>query len=264
MVPSRSQRNPVPTPHPDDAPPHASKPMHVLQPRRAIAGLAAGLCGLSLSFLSVLSILSGCAGTPSTALYALDAPRSVDASQNVANIAAYAASPVIIVLPAEIPSVLDRPQMVLRDGENRLIFSEYHRWAAPLREEVARVVADELGHRLRSNGVVALPFVPDDMRPDYRLTLIVRRFDARIDAGSGHAVTLDAQWQLKPARGEALVGYGLYEEMAATATSGKDSHAALAAAHARALRRLADDIARMLRQPAAQRDGVRLMPSVSG
>ena len=111
--------------------------------------------------------------------------------------------------------------------------------------DLARVVADELGHRLRSNVVVAMPFVPDDMRPDYRLTLIIRRFDARIDAGSGHAVTLDAQWQLKPARGEALVGHGTYEEMAATATSGKDSHAALAATHARALRRLADDIARM-------------------
>ena len=193
-----------------------------------------GLCALSLG---------GCAGTPPPVFYTLDAPTPAGLTPAGLTPAAPAAqSPSIVVLPAEIPEGIDRPQLVTREDGNRVVIHERYRWAAPLRGEIARVVADELGRRLGTNRVLALPYAPEDPSPDYRLSLAVQR----LDAWPGRGVSLDAQWQIKARDGTVQSGRAAFEE--AVEATGEAAHAALAAAQGRALRRLADDIARTLRR----------------
>ena len=192
------------------------------------ARLAAGL---------LLAALFGCAGSPSISYYTLDnVPTQTPARTS---------TPSIVVLPAEVPETLDRPQLVVLTGDHRVEVSERHRWAAPLRREIPRLVADELGQRLTSAGIVALPYVPDAPLPDYRLTLTI----ARLDAIPGHGVRLDAHWRLQSRDGTLRRGHSAFDEpLIAGAGNGSGDerdarYAALVAAQARALRRLAGDIA---------------------
>ena len=48
----------------------------------------------------------------------------------------------VSVGPVSVPAAVDRPQIVMRLGPNRVAIDEFHRWASPLPDAIARVVAD--------------------------------------------------------------------------------------------------------------------------
>ncbi len=194
---------------------------------------------LGLSCLVGALLLAACSSSPPTAYYALDLQKP--SSQEPKSLSS--AEPVIVVLPTDVPEMVDRSQIVTRDGENRVLVSDSHRWAAPLRHEISRVVAAELSDRLGSSGVITLPYAPDNPMPDYRLKIIVQRLDLQ----SGHGVLLDAAWIITARDGVERRGRETLEEPVSPSAS--DVYAALAAAQTKALRRLADNIANSIAKP---------------
>jgi uncharacterized lipoprotein YmbA len=48
----------------------------------------------------------------------------------------------VSVGPVSIPAVVDRPQIVVATGPNQVRLEEFNRWAAPLQNSIARVVAE--------------------------------------------------------------------------------------------------------------------------
>src|SRR5450432_3315565 len=50
----------------------------------------------------------------------------------------------VMVGPVTIPASVDRPQFVVQVAPNRVDVDEFNRWAAPLNDSVARVIAGDL------------------------------------------------------------------------------------------------------------------------
>jgi uncharacterized lipoprotein YmbA len=183
----------------------------------AIAALAAGGCGTS---------------TPPH-YYTLDSTATEDA-------AVPAASYGVMVGPVSVPASVDRPEIVIQVEPNRVAIDEFHRWAAPLGEAIARTVAGDLAALLRSPDVAVAPFA--NFAPSYRVTINVQRFDSR----PGDSVLVEAVWAVrKTAGGETRSGRTVAREV----VEGKGFDA-LAAAHSRALAYVSADIAAAIRAEA--------------
>jgi len=52
--------------------------------------------------------------------------------------------------PVLMPSYLDRTQIVTRTASDQVALSMFHRWAEPLEEGIARIVAEQIGASRRS------------------------------------------------------------------------------------------------------------------
>ena len=145
----------------------------------------------------------------------------------------------IYVGPVTVPEAVDRLPMVLRVSPNQVEIRDFHRWAEPLEAAIPRVLAENLSRLLGTPHVLsARQGTGRDV--DYRVAVEVQRFESSLQEGA----TLDALWTVTPAkgRGAARSGRTVAQEPAATADP-----AGLAAAHSRALARLAGDIAGALR-----------------
>ena len=142
--------------------------------------------------------------------------------------------------PVSVPDSVDRPNFVVAVGPNQVSIDEFHRWAAPLGDGIARVVAGDLAVLLQTPDVATAPFANFD--PVYRVTIDVQRFDSR----PGEAALVEAVWVVrKIAGGETRSGRTQARE-----TVQGDGFDALAAAHSRALGKLSADIAAGIRATA--------------
>lgn len=95
----------------------------------------------------------------------------------------------ITVGPMGFPRYLDRSEIVRRDGENRLVLSGAHRWGGSLRNDMLRVIADDLGTLLGTSEVTVYPTEPG-FGVDYRVRLDLREFEAAV----GGPVALRLRW----------------------------------------------------------------------
>ena len=161
----------------------------------------------------------------------------------------------VVVGPLTFPRYLDRPEIVSRDGSNRLEVADAHRWGGSLRDDVLRVVADDLGRLL---GTARVAVYPDEPRfaGGYRVLLDVAEFErvtpdkvslrARVTIASlpdGKALVLE------DAAVEQPVASVSYEDLVAAES------AALGSVSRRIAERLAELPARSATPPAAPRKG---------
>ena len=93
--------------------------------------------------------------------------------------------------PVELPAYVDRPQIVTRSGDNRLYLAEYDRWGEPLKEGVARVLAENLSAVVGADHIVLFPWKASEA-PDCQIIVNVTRFDS---TAAGTAV-LTARWSI--------------------------------------------------------------------
>lgn len=192
---------------------------------------------LSLSILWALAIpcalvilAAGCASTPESRFYTLSPVPATPAP------APSALS--VSVGPVSVPAVVDRPQIVVSLGPNRVGIDEFNRWASPLQSSIARVVVDNLAAMLGTPRV-ALASQTMSADAEYRVAIAVQGFDS----APGEAATLDAVWTVSRAKdGMSQTGRTTVREPATE--KGFD---ALAAAHSRAVARLSRDIAEAVR-----------------
>lgn len=178
---------------------------------------------------SLALLLAACGTTPPIQFFGLG-PAAVDAAP------AAAQGPSLVVGPVGVPAAIDRLHMVrLVDGV-RVDVADGHRWAAPLKTEIARRVASDLA-RLRGYGrIVAWPQATL-AEPDLSLPIDVQRFDAE----GFERVTLEAVWTLRKGGKDLASRRFVGSEPVAAPT-----YAALAAAHGRLIDALARDIAAAL------------------
>jgi uncharacterized lipoprotein YmbA len=175
--------------------------------------------------------LAGCGTSPTAQYYTLSVDAAVPA-------AAARSQPSIAVGMVTLPEAVDRPQLVVRTGANEVKLEEYHRWAAPLKSELSRVLAGNLARATGNSRVYAYP-ESASVTADYRLLVDFQRFDG----APGGEVAVDALWTIAAANG-AIVRAGrasVREPVAGT------SYADLAATYSRALSRLSSEIAGSLR-----------------
>jgi hypothetical protein len=144
----------------------------------------------------------------------------------------------VVVGPVSIPAIVDLPQIVVSTGPNQVTLDEYNRWASPLQNNISRVVAENLVAIL---GAPRVSLFQQSLNADadYRVAIEVQSFDSV----PGEAATLDAVWMVRRTRdGKADTGRTTVREPAE-----EKGYAALAAAHSRALARLSQDVAEVIR-----------------
>ena len=179
--------------------------------------------------LTLTAFVAGCASTPPSRFYTLNAARGPAAPSSRLSIA---------VGPVSVPAVVDRPQIVVDIGPNQVRLEEFNRWAAPLQNNIARVIADNLVQMLGTPRVISAVQTLN-VDADYRAAIDVQSFQS----APGEAATLDAVWSVRRTKdGKGETGRTTVRE-----TVQEKSYDALAAAHSRALARLSQDIADAVR-----------------
>lgn len=181
---------------------------------RARRGLAAAVLALAIA---------ACGTSPEIRYFTLP-------SEPVASAAAPAFS--VVVGPVTVPEVVDRPHFVLRAGDSRVDIVETARWAAPLKAEIPRVIADHLGRLLDARAWSSAQRASGE--PDYRVLIDIQRFEMSVQDGA----LVQALWTVRPQGGAAPVSGRSF----ATEPAGAD-YEDLAAAHSRALAAVSRDIA---------------------
>ncbi len=181
-----------------------------------------------LMFCALAPIGAGCASSPSHfyTLSPVATPGAAKASYSVA------------VGPVSVPPAVDRPQIVVNAGPNQVAIDEFNRWASPLPNDIARVVAQNLGALLGTPLVTVFP-QSASVGASYRVGIDVLRFES----APGQAATLDAVWTVRATKsGQTRSGRTTVSEPVSDR-----SYAALAAAHSRALGRLSEEVAGAIR-----------------
>ncbi len=175
---------------------------------------------------AAIALAAGCASTPSR-FYTL-APVAAPAPS------AKASAISVVVGPVSVPAIVDQPQIVISTGPNQVSLDEFNRWASPLADNIARVVAQDLVTILGTPRV-SLFQQSLNVAADYRVAIEVQGFES----APGDAATLNAAWSVRRTRdGKSENGRTSVRE---PATGG--GFDALAGAHSRALDRMSRDIA---------------------
>jgi hypothetical protein len=177
----------------------------------------------------LLLAATACLGSEPARFYTLDSTARADGAP--------LASVAVLVSPVTIPASVDRPQLVLNVSANQVEIEEFERWAAPLSDAIARVVAADLAALLGTPDVASAPLA--NFAPDYRVSIAVQRFES----APGQHARIDALWTVRKTSGGApRSGRSIAQESAGDASLG-----ALAAAHSRALAKISADIAAAIR-----------------
>lgn len=96
----------------------------------------------------------------------------------------------------DVASYLATPSVVVRRGANRIIVSDYHRWAEDVGEGINRTLAYHLAAAPEVSAVAIAPW-PVRARHDYLVQLHVTRFEGMADslAAEGSAQVM-ASWEI--------------------------------------------------------------------
>lgn len=127
-------------------------------------------------------VVAACASVP-THYYTLVAPA-------YAQDATPAAAFLIDVSPVDIPSQVDVPQLVIRQGDGGIAVLDSERWAAPLNDELRAALSSDLVRRLSAQDIRGLT------RPPGKQVLRVRVEVRRFDSVPGQYALIDADWSL--------------------------------------------------------------------
>jgi hypothetical protein len=205
---------------------------------RRLLGLTAsiGLAGCAVSDpTQFYTFGQGAASSPT----AESVERTASASTSRSRVAATGAMG-IGVGPVLLPGYLDRSQIVIRTGADRVELSMFHRWAEPLADGIARTLADEIGARVPTDRIVAFPWRGVVARViQYQVVVAVLRFDGRPDGD----VTLDTRWRILGRDGDELA----FRRTTVTEAAAGRGYEAMVAAMARAVVALGQAIAAEIR-----------------
>lgn len=189
-----------------------------------------------LSVALVATTVTACGPSATARFYTLTSMATAEGTP--------AANYAVAVGPVSVPGYVDRPEFVVQVAQNRVELKDFDRWAAPLDEGIARVVAGDLATLLGTTQVAAAP-LPPGFAPAYQATIDVQRFEST----PGQGVLIDAVWVVrKSAGGDPRMGRTVASESA-----GGEGFEALAAAHSRALAKISGDVAAAIRAAASMK-----------
>jgi hypothetical protein len=193
-----------------------------------------------LGLATFIGLAVGCAVSDPTQYYTLGpatagSPESRESASPRSN-GAGADTVGIGVGPVIMPGYLDRSQIVTRTGADQVELSMFHRWAEPLEDAIARILAEEIGARVPTERIVTFPWQGAVARTlQYQVVVAVLRFDGR----PGGDVTLDTRWRILGRAGDELA----FGRSTITEAAGGPGYPPMIAAMARALGTLGREIA---------------------
>jgi hypothetical protein len=136
----------------------------------------------------MLSFLTACGTSQAPRIYTL---RSTATPAPEAVLGQKEAPVVVGIGPVEIPDYLDQPQIITRTGPTRLSISEFDLWGGSLKEDVSRVLLENLSHFLNPSEIRAI-FWKSYIPCSFRVPVTI----LRLDATRGGNVLLRARWAL--------------------------------------------------------------------
>ncbi len=196
---------------------------------------------ITMAFLLVLYSLSlgGCIflgnGTQPTWYFLLSGMAAADPREGTT---VAANGPLVCVEPVEIPSYLQRPQIVTLAGDNRIRLAQFHRWAEPLEDALHRVLVSNLTLLLPDMRVSVSPFL-GKRDADYRIQVEVVNFIGR----PGESVLLQTRWDILGGKNGSLLASRRGEYMVKVEGDGYEG---VVAAMGKAVEDLSRDISRTL------------------
>ena len=144
--------------------------------------------------LITLIIMAGCASTPVAGpnYYLLS---SAQLSANALDLKPFK----LALGPVDVPAHLDREGIVTHDGLNQINYSDNHRWAEPLNENLIKTLHANFAQILPKQQLIDFPYRQSN-RPDYQLSVDIEKF-GYINTGS---VVLKARSVLLNSKGRQI------------------------------------------------------------
>ena len=201
-----------------------------------------------LVLFAAAMVITACS-SPKTTYYALSAPP-------VTATTAMTHQTRIMVGPVTVPSLMDTPQLVVKNSNNQVTVYEYQRWAGSLKTDIERVVATDLTRDLNTPNVWSYT-QSAFAQFDYQVLIDVQNIDSKL----GDAVTLDVLWTIKPTTAK-IPHHAGAEHKSANQKAGSASYTgravitepvsgsgfdALVAAQSRAFNKVSQEIAKAIR-----------------
>ena len=137
-----------------------------------------------LVLLAAATVVTACS-SPKTSYYTLSAPPVTATS-------AMTHQTRIMVGPVTVPTLVDTPQLVVKNSNNQVTVYEYQRWAGSLKSDIERVVAADLSRDLSTPSIWSYTQSPF-AQFDYQVFIDVQKIDSKL----GDSVTIDALWTIK-------------------------------------------------------------------
>lgn len=181
-------------------------------------------------------VLSGCTSSPSSRFYILS-PLATTGPETKPLSDERCLS--LAVGPIKIPDYLDRPQIVTRVAQDEFALAEFDRWAGSLKDNLTRVLADNLSVFLCTKTILLFPWV-GGIPIDYRIEVEVIRMDGSL----GGNVTLQAWWIIFSGDKKQIL---LTRKSNVTEVTGSKDYKSLVSAESRALEKLSREIAEAIR-----------------
>ena len=156
--------------------------------------------GMTIIIVVGAVMLVGCLGsskTPPTRYYTLNSPFKTDTQTSAA---AHQEDPAIAVGPVRVPRYLNRQEILTRSGRNEFQIAELHKWAEPLEENLARVIAENLSSLVPTDRITRFPW-KRSVEVEFQVTLEVVQFDTDIKGNS----TLIVRWQILKRDGKTVL-----------------------------------------------------------
>lgn len=199
--------------------------------RRANESMGRAL-GAAVAAAAAALLIGGCGTPPQDHFYTLAPPALAP------TVPAGPARYLVSVGPVKLPQAVDRPQLVLREGDSRVRILEEQRWAGPLPEEIARSVAASLARQLPDAQITtAGNHAP--RAGEIQVRLDIERFEATSDNG----VMVQGVWTLRQ-EGAAPVS----RQFTGSEAAANGSYDAIVSAYTRALAAVSAAIAAEIRQ----------------
>jgi hypothetical protein len=176
--------------------------------------------------------LAACASAP-LHYYTLVAPADDSAGSVTEDVPSNVPSPPFELLPVSVPTQVDQPQLVVREGGQGVALLGSERWIAPLGDEVRSALSADLVRELHSQDVTGMP---SSDKPMLRIKLDLRRFDSQ----PGAYALIEGAWSVRLLHGDHPGALACTSRVRESVGSG---YPALVQGHQHALAELAGRIA---------------------
>lgn len=175
----------------------------------------------NIIYIPIIAVMfiAGCAGSAPSRFYTLNPLDIVDTTGKSIS---QGDTVIVAVGPVHIPDYLDRPQIVTRTGLNELILAEFDRWPGSLKEDIIRVMLDNLSTLLYEKRISPVPW-KRAVSSECRIALDISAFDIYLN----DHVVMKANWVIFDKDGKKVVAMkdAIYNEP----VKGSDYNAAVAA-----------------------------------
>lgn len=137
--------------------------------------------------------------------------------------------------PLYLQAYLDRPQIVTRVDPNELKLAELDNWAEPLKDNVTRVLVENISSLICTEAVVVFPW-KKSFNIDYQIDIKIVWMDGKL----GEKATLITQWTIIDASDKSVL---LMKKSHYTEPVTETTYSSLVAAYSRLIAAFSRDIA---------------------